>query len=721
MITAVVDFGSSHTVTVVHVPGEPPRVVPVDGEPWLPSAVFLSPDDSLVVGVDALRMGAAAPDRLETRAKSRVGAREVLLGDTVLPVTAVVRAVLSRAVRAAAAVAGAPVEHLVLTHPADWGVGQLRGLLGAAAGVAPSVSTIAEPVGAGVWFATRGELGVDGADRFPLGAVLAVVDVGGGTTDVAVVRREAAGVVVVARDAIPDLGGGDFDQRIVDYLRATVPGLADRLVDATGDTRVSLVQLRELVAFRREVRRAKELLSRHEQVELALPGRLPPVVLTRADLEAVLFADLDRITAFAMRVIVSAVEPGELLAVQLAGGSTRIPALARSLAEVLPAPVARDDQPEALSALGACAVAVSHEPVEEEPAAPPPPVAERNRPRAAVLALVAVALLAIAGVGYGLLTPAEVVGGTSAAASERVTLPAAAGGAPLARDGAPADGLVTGRVGVPVRMYDGVTDIDWTVNGIRDPATDEMVAAGALKPGATARWVILDTTLTARRDVGAPYYLGDTYLVDDRGLMIAPVRDAPMPKSCPRESPAALFSGQRARQCLAFAVSWLTPVRAAVISKVVNGAQVGVVVPVDAPEPPIAAQRGRPLQLGVVRPLRVGGVELRVAVVDVVTNPSAYVDLAVVDRPGSRAVVVRASVDAAGQVSVPELVSRLMLHDDRYQPVPARLLSDREGCATGTASGQFTVCAVFVVPKAMPLAEVGWAGDDARPFLWRLR
>lgn len=90
-VTAVVDFGSSHTVTAVHLPGAAPRVVTVDGEPWLPSAVFLSRDDSLVVGPDAVRMAASDPGRLESRAKARIAEREVLLGDTVVPVVTIDR------------------------------------------------------------------------------------------------------------------------------------------------------------------------------------------------------------------------------------------------------------------------------------------------------------------------------------------------------------------------------------------------------------------------------------------------------------------------------------------------------------------------------------------------------------------------------------------------------------------------------------------------------
>jgi hypothetical protein len=122
-----------------------------------------------------------------------------------------------------------------------------------------------------------------------------------------------------------------------------------------------------------------------------------------------------------------------------------------------------------------------------------------------------------------------------------------------------------------------------------------------------------------------------------------------------------------------------------------------------------------------VRPLRVGGVRVRAAVVDVVTSSGAYADPSVVDRPGSRAVVVRAVVDAPREVPVAALATRIVLRDDRSQPVPVRFVSDREGCAVGTVKGRFTVCAVFVVPARMPLGSAAWSGDDARPFFWRLR
>jgi hypothetical protein len=718
-VTAVVDFGSSHTVTAVHVPGSVPRVVTVDGEPWLSSAVFLSRDDTLVVGADALRMGVADPSRLEARAKARLSEREVLLGDTVLPVATVVRAVLAKALRAAAAVAGAPVDHLVLTHPAGWHAEQLGRLLSAASGVAPRVSTIAEPVGAGVWFATRGEVGVDGADRLPLGAALGVLDVGGGCVDVAVVRRERTGIVVVGRATIPDLGGDDFDRRLADYLRAHVPGLADRLAETSAP---DLVRLREQVAFRQEVRRAKELLSRHDRVDVRLPGGLPSAPLTRTDLERVLHRDLDRITAFTLRTILLAgVEAHQLTGLQLTGGATRIPLLRRLVAEVVPVPVQLDDQPESVVALGACAVAVSHTAAQRvaPPPRPPAPATPQGRPPG-LLGLMLVAAVALAGIGYSLLRPADAVVGAANVTAERFTLPAADGGAPLVSGGEVTDGLVTGRVGAPVRVFDGNTDVDWTVSALIDPATDDMVAVGAVAPVTGVRWVIVDASIRARAAVEAPYYLDDTYLLDDRGLLIAPQRGVTMPSSCPSEMPRRLAGGAAARQCLAFALSPATPVRAVVISKVTEGRQVGVTVPVRGSATVGAVAEAGLLAPGTVRPLRVGGVPVRVSVIDAVTSAGGYTGSEIVDRPGSRAVVVRAVVDAGRAVNVPEVAAQLVLRDDRGQPVALRTVSGEQGCATGEVSGRFTLCAVFVLPARVPIASVAWSGDDATPFFWRL-
>ena len=747
-VTAVVDFGSSHTVTVLSSPGRAPRLVTVDGQPWLPSAAFLSRDDQFIVGADALRLAAAEPARLETSVKSRIDEREVLLGDTVLPVATIIRAVLNRAVRAASTLADEPIQHLVLTYPADWSDARLGVLTAAGQGLAPLVSATAAPVGAAAWFATMAEL--------PVGALLGVLDVGGGTCGVAVVRRVAGGFEIVGSGEIPDLGGADFDQRIIDHLKATVPGLAAHLTAVGvselasepltqgrvgGPGRATPDQLRALVAFRRDVRQAKELLSRHPRVEVALPAGLPDALLTRQELAELLTADLDRITAFALRTIVGCdVEPSDLRAIQLVGGSARIPLLARLLGDVLDVPIQLDDQPEAVVAFGAGALAVeqaapelssSASPASAAAPADPAPARPNRRRRRAVLALLVAVLLLAATVLAGFVLRDDPMRGAAGMADNQLTLPPPAPGTELVRPGAVGQGLVPGQLGVPVRVNDGTTDVDWTVQAVVDPATDALTAVGATDPTEAARWVLVDTLLKARKAAAAPYYTQATYLVDDRGLLLRPSTDQPLPATCPFENPPTLRAGERLRQCFAFLVPASTPINAVVISALgaSGGDPIGAVIPagVPAPKPVTALAGGTPL--GAVRILRVGESAVRVAVVDVVTTPSAYFDVAQLRRPGGRGVMVRAVVTSELDVDLAKLAGTLVLYDDRLAGSPVSGYSAKNGCTQPTdaagkgvvARGRSVLCALFEVPSGVTPDSVRVSGTGGDQRVWRLR
>jgi molecular chaperone DnaK (HSP70) len=91
-----VDLGTSNTVAVLSAQGRLPRVVEVDGSATMPSAVFADDDGSLVVGRDAERRARLDPARFEPNPKRRVDEDTLLLGDTVVPVTAALAAVLGR-------------------------------------------------------------------------------------------------------------------------------------------------------------------------------------------------------------------------------------------------------------------------------------------------------------------------------------------------------------------------------------------------------------------------------------------------------------------------------------------------------------------------------------------------------------------------------------------------------------------------------------------------
>ncbi|WP_158887848.1 Hsp70 family protein [Amycolatopsis anabasis] len=750
--TATIDFGSSHTVAVVSAPGTPARLVTLDGEPWMPSAVFLDRDGRLVAGRDALRLAEAEPARLESRPKARIDEQEVLLGDTVVPVVALIRAVLAAAVEAARQLVG-PVQQLVLTHPADWGSARLGTLLAAAQGLAPRTSTVAEPVGAAAWFSARSPL----APGQPLG----VLDFGGGTCDAAVVRRaESGGLEVLATGGLPDLGGQDLDQRLVDHLRAAVPGLSEYL-GGGGIPGRGGASLRELTAFRTDVRQAKELLSRHPQAEIVLPGELPDALVTRAEFDGLIRPDVLRAAELIRDVIGSAgAAPG---AIQLAGGSARIPLLARAVGEVTGIAVRLDDQPEAVVALGAHRVVTEPERRPAPPPSAPQPVAVRQpasgpqpvarpapvsgpqpilateppppgRRRAAVATLAVGAVALVAAVVAGLVLWPVTVGGQAGPTSERLALPPAAPGNELVTQGRPTDGLVPAQVGVPTEVVYGGFDVDFVVNAVTDPATDKLNSVGANSTGEDGRWVLLDTTIKARSPAKPPYFTKDIFLVDDRGLFIRPLIDASLPSDCPLQTPATLEAGQEARQCYAFLLSAVTPVTAVAIAGSTQGhpgmRQHGILVPVTGArvtgEPKPAPTR---IPLGTVRMVTVDGVPVRVAVVDTVRTPSAYFDYEPISLPGSTGVLLRMVAETDEPVDLTRLLGGVLLRDDRRQYLAGSHYSSANGCtAVKDGNGQpvknkgrLTLCLLFALPTGMPLGSVLWSGTgDGNPHVWGL-
>ncbi|WP_424185034.1 Hsp70 family protein [Actinokineospora sp. G85] len=726
-MTAVIDFGTSHTVAVVGATAATARVVPFDGAPWLPSAVFLSHDGTLVAGADALRFGAADPARLERGPKARVDDGEILLGDRVVPVVAAVRAVVATAARAAAALAGAPIQHLVLTHPADWGPARLGVLLAAAQGLAPRVGTTPEPVAAAAWYARDNDL--------PVGAALGVLDFGGGTCDAAVVRRAPAGIEVVACAGLPDLGGEDVDQRVADHLLRRVPGLRARFGDETAPGRVSPGALRELVAFRDDVRAAKELLSRHPQADVVLPRGLPDTLLTREEFDALVGADLDRAVALVTGTLDRCgATPADLVALQLVGGSSRIPRLGQALGAALGRPIRLDDQPETVVALGAHALSVAH----HDTAAPPPghatgpitlPAPPRRAKRWPAVTSLVVAVLLLVGVGLFAfpLAPGPAAG-TAVPLQEKATLPAPVPGSPLVRPGSYTSGLTQAALRAPAPVDIPGANLEWTVNSVLDPADRVMLDAGADELTGTARYVLADVTYKPLADLKAEDVVSRTALLDDRDLRVLPLIGEKLPPDCPA-APKLLPAGQATRVCLPYLVSVRTPIKGITLSDVrEEGGPRGAFVPAAGSPTGQEELRKERLPLGTARPIVVNDKTVTVSVVDVVTEPSAYFDYVPVLWAGTRAVLVRAVADAPDEVDVGDLSAGLLLRDDRGQAIPATLFSRMHGCTAQrdgngvdvTASGELPICLLFILPSGVPLDSARWFGSaaDAASVLW---
>ncbi|WP_434452848.1 type VII secretion-associated protein [Lentzea sp. E54] len=341
-----VDFGTSSTCVAISAHGREPQVVVFDGQPLVPSAVFAAADGTVFVGQEAERQAAVDPARYEPHPKRRVDEGELLLGSTVLPVVDVVRAVLTRAVGEARRVGGgAPVDLLVLTHPADWGTVRTRVLLQAARGLGREVVLVPEPVAAAVFHSA--------SHSIPDGAALAVLDLGGGTVDASVVARAGKSFRVLSAKGDPSFGGADIDQALLEHVGGLVaakdPEAWRQLVEGR-----EMADRRKRRVLRQDVRGAKETLSRHAYTDVPMPPPFPDAHVTRSDLEQLITAPLSRAAALAGAAVRDAgLQPQQLAGVFLVGGSSRIPLVARLVHDHLRVVPTSIDQPETVVARGA--------------------------------------------------------------------------------------------------------------------------------------------------------------------------------------------------------------------------------------------------------------------------------------------------------------------------------------------------------------------------------
>jgi hypothetical protein len=326
-----IDFGTTNTAAAVVTDGS---AVPVGFGPSqlsrMPSGVFLRPDGSLLVGLEAERQGALHPERYESAPKRSVGQATLMLGTREIPVVELVAAVLAAvAAEARRQRGGTPPAAVALTYPARWGTTRQSVLRDAAtrAGLG-DVMLVSEPEAAAAYFAKH--------DRVPIGRPIAVYDLGGGTLDVAVLVATSSGFRVVGSPGgLDPFGGKDVDDRLLSLVlrRAvdTTPA-AEALISPPD---VEWGARRE--ALRHEVRRAKEDLAVSDPTELLLPGLASMTEITRADLRSAAGDDVDASVVEFLRVVrLAGVSVAQLAGIYLAGGSSRLPLVRESLTRHLP-------------------------------------------------------------------------------------------------------------------------------------------------------------------------------------------------------------------------------------------------------------------------------------------------------------------------------------------------------------------------------------------------
>ncbi|HOX17368.1 MAG TPA: Hsp70 family protein [Spirochaetales bacterium] len=325
-----IDFGTTNALCAWLDAGRTVIIPNERGARFTPSVVSYAPGGEVLVGESAKNRAIAAPADtvravkrlLGTRTSLQVGGRALRPEDVAAELFAKLRSDAERFL-------GFPVESAVVTVPASFSDAQRRSLREAAALAGlDALRLVNEPTAAALaraWLDRQ----KPGADTLVL-----VYDFGGGTFDVTVLRSRGSACEVLASAGDDRLGGLDIDAAL--YAEVAAAFSRDYGLDAEGDLFLSQ-QLWDLVE------RAKIELSSRESTEIVMPfmgpgGALshPSFTVTRRRLEELARPFVERtvlLTAEALRT--AKVEPAELGALVLSGGSSRMPLVGELLAHLV--------------------------------------------------------------------------------------------------------------------------------------------------------------------------------------------------------------------------------------------------------------------------------------------------------------------------------------------------------------------------------------------------
>ncbi|MCF7552033.1 Hsp70 family protein [Pseudonocardia sp. WMMC193] len=341
----------------------PEMVALSDRRTDLPSVLFVGDDGEILVGQAAERRAVTDPDRVVREFKRRLGdPTPVVVGGRPHRPEELCARLVRWIVDAVAAQEGGPAERIALTHPASWGDHKMELLAEALEAHGLTVTFLAEPQAAALHYAA--------GERLAAGSTIAVYDLGGGTFDAAVVRKDQHGRFSLQGrpEGLDRLGGVDFDQVVFDHVVEGLPEAFAGLDDTDPAVLAAVARLR------RECTEAKEALS--SDTEVSVPVLLPAfrgtVRMHRAEFSDAIREQVGETVEALRRAVGSAgLAPSALDAVLLVGGSSRVPLVGQLVSEELGRPVTVDTDPTHAIAKGA-ALAVC--PVSAAPDAPVTPV-----------------------------------------------------------------------------------------------------------------------------------------------------------------------------------------------------------------------------------------------------------------------------------------------------------------------------------------------------------
>ena len=343
-----IDLGTTFSVVAfVDRNGAPQTVLNAEGDLITPSAVFFDAGEA-VVGIEAVKAAIYEPQAVARFAKRDMGKpqfHQLLRGRHLPP--EVIQALVLQKLKRDAEMKLPRCDQVVITVPAFFNEPRRKATMdaGRLAGL-EVLDIINEPTAAAVAFGVQaGFVRRQGQTHQP--ETILVYDLGGGTFDVTLMRIEGCNYTALATDGDVQLGGIDWDRRIVDLL-------AEQFREQHGsDPRQHPAALQGLM---READDAKRALSTRQNMTIRFThqGRQIQTVLSRDQFEA-LTADLVQRTLFTVQKLLrdARVSQQALTRILLVGGATRMPMITQALEQFAGLRVDRSMSPDETVAHGA--------------------------------------------------------------------------------------------------------------------------------------------------------------------------------------------------------------------------------------------------------------------------------------------------------------------------------------------------------------------------------
>jgi len=342
-----IDLGTTNSVVAVLEAGDPSVVPNSEGSRTTPSVVAFSKAGEVLVGEVAKRQAITNPDRTFRSIKSRMGEgwkSDDIDGKRYTPQEISAR-VLMKLKRDAEAYLGDSVTQAVITVPAYFDdaqrtatkeAGQIAGL--------EVLRIINEPTAAALAY---------GLEKGAEDETVLVFDLGGGTFDVSVLEIGDGVFEVKSTHGDTQLGGDDWDQRIIDWLVKQFKSAHG--VDLGAD-RMAAQRLKEAAE------KAKIELSQVQQTQINLPfitatadGPLHlDETLSRAKFQELTADLIERCRLpFEQAIKDAGLTKGQVQHVLLVGGSTRMPAVQDLVIELTGKEPNKTVNPDEVVAVGA--------------------------------------------------------------------------------------------------------------------------------------------------------------------------------------------------------------------------------------------------------------------------------------------------------------------------------------------------------------------------------